>query len=108
MADASDLKSDMSKSCMGSSPIKATKENCMKVNNEKIQQLKKQLSNEITKQINELYLKSQDATRTDIQIAYIAGAKMMFNEMVQVSQQLPEHLAEKLLTIFKEVVDEYK
>lgn len=76
--------------------------------NEKIEQLKKQLSNEIRQQIRDLYTNSIEATRKDIEKAYIAGAKMMFNEMVQVSQQLPDHLAEKLLTIFKEVVDEYK
>lgn len=76
--------------------------------NEKIEQLKKGLHNEITKQINDLFLQAQDATVTDIRNAYLAGAKMMFNEMVEVSQKLPDHLAEKLLTIFKEVVDEYK
>ncbi len=98
----------MSKSCMGSSPIKAIKENCMKVNNDKIQQLKKQLSSEIAKQINELFLQCEDATSNDISKVYIAGAKMTFNEMIQVSSQLPEHLAEKLLTIFQEVLEEYE
>ena len=76
--------------------------------NEKIAQLKRQLSNEITKQVNDLFLQCEHATRKDIETAYLTGAKMMFNEMVQVSQKLPEHMAEKLLTIFKEVIDEYK
>jgi hypothetical protein len=79
----------------------------MRVNNDKIIQLKKQLSNEIKQQIRDLYTDSIEATRKDIEKAYIAGAKMMFNEMVQVSQQLPEHMAEKILTIFQEVLEEY-
>ena len=72
-----------------------------------IKDLKEQLNTEIRKKISALFMSAESATMDDIQKAYLAGMRDMFNEMVQASSRLPEHLAEKMLTIFIEVLDDY-
>ena len=73
-----------------------------------ISDLKESINTHIRIKINDLFINCETATHDDIRKAYIAGAKMVFNEMVQTSVHLPEQLAEKMLTIFNEVLEEYK